>query len=57
MGDRRLPEGYTEIDRWTAKQASAKEIALLVLVGIVALFGSLSATHFYRRDGDRHGRE
>ena len=46
MGYRRLPESYAEIDRWTAKQASAKELVLLGLVGIVALFASLSATAF-----------
>ena len=43
MGDRQPPEGYAEIDRWTLKQASAKEILVLAIVGIVAFFASLSA--------------
>ena len=46
MGGRRLPEGYVEIDRWTAKQASAKESLLSVLIGLVAFVAALSATAF-----------
>ena len=46
MGDRQPPEGYVEIDRWTLKQASVKERLLLILVGLVAFFASLSATAF-----------
>ena len=46
MGDRRPPEGYAEIDRWTMKQASVRELLLSVLVGLVALFASLSAAAF-----------
>ena len=44
MGDRRPPEGYVEIGRWTLKQSSVKERLLSVLVGLVAFFASLSAT-------------
>lgn len=39
-----MPEGYVEIDRWTAKQASAKEGLLSVLIGLVAFVAALSAT-------------
>ena len=46
MGDRRPPEGYVEISRWTLKQASVKELLLSVLVGLVAFIASLSATAF-----------
>ena len=46
MGDRRLPGGYTEIGRWTLKQASVKELLLAILVGLVAFIASLSATAF-----------
>ena len=46
MGGRRLPEGYIEVGRWTLKQASAKELLLSILVGIVAFFAALSATAF-----------
>ena len=46
MGGRRLPEGYVEIDRWTAKQASAKDTLLAVLIGLVAFVAALSATVF-----------
>ena len=46
MGDRRLPEGYTEIGRWTLNQASVKEFLLFVLVGLVAFFASLAAAAF-----------
>ena len=46
MGDRRPPEGYVEIARWTLKRASVKERLLSVLVGLVAFFASLSATAF-----------
>ena len=43
MGGRRLPEGYIEVGRWTLKQASAKELVLAGLVGLVAFFASLAA--------------
>ena len=43
MGGRRLPEGYIEVGRWTLKQASAKEVVLAGLVGLVAFFASLAA--------------
>ena len=46
MGDRRLPEGYVEIGQWTLKQASVKELLLMGLVGLVALFASLGAAGF-----------
>ena len=46
MGDRRPPEGYPEIGRWTLEQASVKELLLSVLVGLVAFIVSLSATAF-----------
>ena len=46
MSDRRPPEGYLEIGRWTLKQASMKELLLSVLVGLVAFIASLSATAF-----------
>ena len=46
MGDRRLPEGYVEIGQWTLKQASVKELLLMGLVGLVALFSSLAAACF-----------
>ena len=43
MGDRPPPEGYAEIDRWTMEQASAKELLVSAIVGIVAFFASLFA--------------
>ena len=43
MGGTRLPEGYIEVGRWTLKQASAKELVLAGLVGVVAFFASLAA--------------
>ena len=43
MGGRHLPEGYVETDRWTLKAASANELLLLVIVGLVAFFASLAA--------------
>ena len=46
MGDRQLPGGYTEIDRWTLNQASVKEFLLSVLVGLVAFFAALAAAAF-----------
>ena len=46
MGDRPPPEGYAEIDRWTMKQASAKELLVFAIVGIVAFFASLFAAVF-----------
>ena len=46
MSGRRLPEGYTEIGRWTLNQASVKEFLLFVLVGLVAFFAALSAAAF-----------
>ena len=46
MGDKQLPGGYTEIDRWTLNQASVKEFLLSVLVGLVAFFAALAAAAF-----------
>ena len=46
MGDRQLPGGYTEIDRWTLNQASVKEFLLSVLVGLLAFFAALAAAAF-----------
>ena len=43
MGATRLPEGYVEMDRWTLDHASVKELLLLIVVGLVAFFGSLFA--------------
>ena len=43
MGAARLPEGYVEIDRWTVDHASAKDMLLTIVVGLVAFFGALFA--------------
>ena len=43
MENTRLPAGYIEIGRWTLKQASAKDLLISILVGLVTFFAALAA--------------
>ena len=49
MGERRPPQGYVEIGQWTLNRASAKELLLSILVGLVAFFAALVAAGFIFR--------
>ena len=46
MTAKSLPSGYAQIDRWSLKQASRRDVLLVGVVGLVIMLMSLAAASF-----------